>query len=265
MKKWMKVTLWMVALSLCLLLPKQTVKASTDYNLGSLKKSGSVTVTTGATDEFDYIKFKAPSSGYVTFTANNTPENAGDPMRGTWFLCNAKRKQISSSGDCGFYDEDFLTFAIAKGKTYYLKVKTYGQEEYQIDYSFTKVKEKTGNHKKSKAATIKKKKVVKGLLMAGEKKADWYKIKLTKKQVLKLTVTSKTYRGIDLEVYDKYGEEVDGFRYFQVSSTNETVNLHSQKGKYDKRPVKLSPGTYYVKVYVDSDSKACGYYSLKWR
>ena len=89
MKKWMKVTLWMVALSLCLLLPKQTVKASTDYNLGSLKKSGSVTVIREQTaqtnpsdglDETEYFKFKAPSSGYVVFTANNIPKNTGDNL-----------------------------------------------------------------------------------------------------------------------------------------------------------------------------------------
>ena len=105
MKKWLKVSLWMVALSLCLLLPKQTVKASTDYNLGSLKKSGSVTVIREQTaqtnpsdglDETDYFKFKAPSSGYIVFTANNTPRNMGENLTLKLFLCNAKRKEITN-------------------------------------------------------------------------------------------------------------------------------------------------------------------------
>lgn len=273
MKKWMKVTLWMVALSLCLLLPKQTVKASTDYNLGSLKKSGSVTVIREQTaqtnpsdglDETDYFKFKAPSSGYVVFTANNIPKNVGDNLHLDVFLCNAKRKEITDTKYNQFVisEEESITFAIAKGKTYYLRVDTY-DEEYQLDYKFTKVKEKTGNNKKSKAATIKKKKLVKGLLMAGEKKADWYKIKLTKKQVLYLTVSVKSHLGINVDVYDKDGEEIDGLDFYQPASENETKTMYSEN--WSGKKMKLKPGTYYVKVYVNKDARGCGYYSLKWK
>ena len=272
MKKWLKVSLWMVALSLCLLLPKQTVKASTDYNLGSLKKSGSVTVIREQTaqtnpsdglDETDYFKFKAPSSGYVVFTLNNTQRTLGDDLTFNQYLCNAKRTAITDTGryETWLSEQESVTYAIAKGKTYYLRLDGY-EEEYQLDYKLTKVKEKTGNNKKSKAATIKKKKLVKGLLMAGEKKADWYKIKLTKKQVVYLTVTAKSYKGINVNVYDKDGEEIDGLDFYQPFSENETKTMYSKnwEGK-----LKLKPGTYYVKVYVNKDSRGCGYYSLKWR
>lgn len=271
MKKWMKVSLWMVVLSLCLLLPKQTAKASTDYNIGTLKKSGTVVVIREESDASDgldsteYIKFKAPSSGYVVFTANNIPKNIGDHLRLDLFLCNAKRKEISDTHYNQFVlgAEESITFAIAKGKTYYLRVDSSYYEEYQIEYKFTKVNEKTGNHKRSKAANLKKNKLVKGLLMAGEKKADWYKVKLTKKQVLYLTVSVKSHLGINVDVYDKNGEEVYGLDFYQPSSNNETKTLHSEK--WNRKKMKLKPGTYYVKVYVNEDARGCGYYSLKWR
>ena len=263
MKKWLKVSLWMVALSLCLLLPKQTVKASTDYNLGSLKKSGSIIVDVGEDfGEWKYIRFVAPQDGYVVFTVNGT-ENTRGTVDGHCFLCNAKKNRITSDDDTSLDTDSSFTYGVKKNKVYYLQVKMYAKEEYQVSYKFTKVNEKTGNHKKSKAATIKKSKTVKGLLMAGEKKADWYKIKLTQKQVLRLTVTTKSYRGIRVEVFDKYGEKVYGLDFYHPGSFNGTKTIHS--AKWNGKAMKIKPGTYYVKVYTNKDSKACGYYSLKWR
>ena len=263
-KQRLRLLVVLLAMGLFTLTGKQTVNASTDYDAGTLAAQGTVTVTNGVSSEFDYIKFVAPQDGYVTFTANNIPENDGKLFSGQWFICNSAKTAISSSGDCGFWDEDSVTFAVKGNKTYYLKIVSYGQPNYQVDYTYQAVKDKSGN-KRSKAALIKKNKLASGLLMAGEKKADWYKIKLTKKQVLKLTVSTKSYRGVNLKVYDKKGNEVMGFNYFQPSSTTETVHLTSKKNSYSDANKKLEKGTYYIKVYCLSDARACGYYSLRWK
>ena len=53
----------------------------------NVEKSGTVVVIREESDASDgldsteYIKFKAPSSGYVVFTANNIPKNVGDHLR----------------------------------------------------------------------------------------------------------------------------------------------------------------------------------------
>ena len=265
-KQWIRLSVLLLTTILFTLSGKQIVNAATDYDAGKLASKGSVTITTGGTGEYDYIKFVAPKDGYVTFTANNIPENDGRIFRGEWFLCNSARKAISSSGDCGFYDEDSVTFAIKKNKTYYLKVLTHGNGNFshKVDYTYKSVKEKSGS-KRSKAVTIKKNKKVSGLLMAGEKKSDWYKVKLTKKQTLKITFSTKSYRGLAFKVYDKKGNEVMGLSYFQPSSTTETVTLVSKKNSYTDATKKLAKGTYYIKVYCLSDVRACGYYSLKWK
>lgn len=236
----------------------RVVEAKEAVNIGTLSSKGSTEVrwNEGESDEWAYIQFKAKKDGYVTFTAANLPENVGQLTRGTWLLCNSAKKEISSTDWCGFYVEDSITFAVKRNTTYFLKVKLYGSNGLIINYEYKSIMDKSGN-KKANAYKLKKKKSVPGLLMAGENKADWYKITLTKKQVLKITFTTKSYRGIQMDVFDKKGKKIDGPSVFQPTGANEKVTVASKK--------KLSKGTYYVKVYCLKGAKACGYYSLSWK
>lgn len=247
----------------------QNAEAKDMDSIGYLTPEGSTvlnwTEEESNASEFIYMPFQVKKDGYVTFTANNTPENAGDHFRGTWFLCNSAKKEITSTGDCGFWEDDKITLAVKGGNTYFLKVKC-SDEEIVIDHQYREVNDKSGN-KKSKACKLKKNKKAEGLLMAGESKVDWYKITLTKKQVLKLTFAVKSYRGIGVRVYDKKGEEVYELREWfsnDTDNTDDPVTLSSKD--YSGNFKKLPKGTYYVKVYNNAkDSMGCGYYSLKWK
>ena len=55
----------------------------------------------------------------------------------------------------------------------------------------TAIKEKSGK-KKSKAVLIKKKKTKKGTIVAGEKRTDWYKFKVTKKKRVRVIMKGAT-------------------------------------------------------------------------
>ncbi|MCM1561968.1 MAG: hypothetical protein NC123_20920 [Butyrivibrio sp.] len=260
----------MVLLCSMVLAMGQSVEAKEMEDMGYLEASGSMEVrwSDEESTEYAYLPFKVKKDGYITFTANNVPEKAGTILRGEWFLCNSARKEITSSDSCGFYNEESMTFAVKGESSYYLKVKLWGRQEMVIDYQYREVNDKSGN-KKSKAYKLKKNKKAEGLLIAGQSKADWYKITLTKKQVLKLTVATKSYRGIGVKVYDKKGNEITGLDYWQVTSTdsvNDPVTLASRTGRYsDSGYKKLAKGTYYVKVYINKEAKGCGYYSLKWK
>lgn len=246
----------------------QNAEAKDMDSIGYLTSSGSTvlnwTEEESNASEFIYMPFQVKKDGYVTFTANNTPENAGDHFRGTWFLCNSAKKEITSTGDCGFWEDDKITLAVKGGNTYFLKVKC-SDEKIVIDHQYREVSDKSGN-KKSKAYKLKKNKKAEGLLMAGESKVDWYKITLTKKQVLKITVAEKSYRGLGMKVYDSKGDEVYGFYYGSPSSTDTLNDPQTLASKdYSGNLKKLPKGTYYVKIYGDNEAKCCGYYSLKWK
>lgn len=246
----------------------QSIEAKEMESIGYLTPSGSTvlnwTEEESYAGEYIYMPFQVKKDGYVTFTANNTPENAGEHFRGTWFLCNSAKKEITSTGACGFWEEDKITLAVKGGITYFLKVKC-SDKVIVIDHQYQEVNDKSGN-KKSKDYKLAKNQKAEGLLMAGESKVDWYKITLTKKQVLKITIAEKSYRGLGMKVYDRKGKEVYGFNYWSPSSTDtlDDPETLSSKASSDKLK-KLPKGTYYVKVYANKDARCCGYYSLKWK
>ena len=88
----------------------QSIEAKEMESIGYLTPSGSTvlnwTEEESYAGEYIYMPFQVKKDGYVTFTANNTPENAGEHFRGTWFLCNSAKKEITSTGACGFWEED---------------------------------------------------------------------------------------------------------------------------------------------------------------
>lgn len=190
-------------------------------------------VTIDTHDSPAYIKYKATNNGYITIS--DTSSALG--MYAT--LCNSSKKEISFSNMVFGQIKAKAIFGVKKGTTYYVKFENEGGSA-KVKLSAKAVKEKSGSSRK-KAVSLKAGKTVGGVLEAGSKTNDWYKIKLTKKKKIKVTVDDKNMNGAtEVNVYDSKGKKV----YANID--------------------KLKKGTYYIKVSRNS-SKASGSYKLKWK
>lgn len=257
----------------------------------SFSGKGKSTVTISDAEGYDlenqkpitqYIKYKAGVTGYITlkFTSDSQLVSAktGLPIssEGDITLCNSNKKAIGvvEAWYCEnkYTGDNTRTYGVTKGQTYYFKVEAWGGV--QISASVVKVAKSTANSR-TKAVNLVKGKTAKGIMIAGEKKADWYKIKLSKGAKLKLNYTVKTM-GYANAV--QYGYKEAGIRFTFVMDTGNgqwtsktdltplkpenaiTVSIKDQSSgiMYD-----IEPGTYYVKVE-PINKKSSGYYTIKW-
>lgn len=141
-------------------------------------------------------------------------------------------------------------FAIEKG-TYYFKVDGAAK----IKYKFTKEPYKT-NYCANKAILLKKNKTVDIVNTPNNTYDRWYKIKLTKKQVLKYWVKDANGVSVDVAVYDSNMAPI------YMTGDNEDTTLYRSHGK-------LKKGTYYVCIsgYIKDaalDNRAT-YTTFKWK
>ena len=214
-----------------------------------------------------YFKIKPNATGVIAFTDDYTH---GSNVA----LCNAKKK-IISRGEKSYDDfysagsqypyQKVLYYGVKKGKTYYIRVKG-ASAEYEayglpyvgnVKWTLSKVKASKYGTSKKKAKAMKKKKTVKGLFVAGNKKAQWFKI-TNKQKKTKITFLSKKNNGsFKVTVYYKsYGKWYNStYRVYRSDSSNKNVltGTVSKKVKH----------TYYLKV--TPDAKTSGYYTLKWK
>lgn len=220
------------------------------YPLGSApysvtKKNQNVVIYPGDSNNYHYIKYEAPYTGYVTLT----------PGEGSAYvtLCNSKRKAISSEDRLygGNASVTTSTYGVKNGTVYYLKVKS-GYNPFGLNIKTTKVSEKSGTSKK-KAKTIRSNKTVKGTIRANSNTVDWYKFKVTKKKSVNVWFKGKTNNALKVTVYRSNGKSIIS------TKINTTVNGRkiTSIGKWPK-------GTYYLKVE-RANKKSSGYYTLKWK
>ena len=132
---------------------------------------------------------------------------------------------------------------------------------YGVKVKFNKVSQGKYGTKKSKAATLKSKKIRKGLIITNAKKAHWYKFKNPKTKVVRIYVKGKltsggSYGGIKVTLYDSRG--VVGSTILTPSSPSVTIKPYTY-GKGSK----LIKGTYRIKV--ESYKKGSGYFTVKWK
>lgn len=191
-----------------------------------------------------YFKVRATSAGYITVQANN--------LSGNVTLMNSSKKKALSNA---VYVSDYspkVTFGVKKG-TYYIKAKNNDTNDgiYQIKYTNKRIKEKSGK-KKSRAVLLKKKRTKKGTIVAGEKRTDWYKFRVTKRKTVRITMKGATNDELKVAVY-KGGRNIGRGTLYE-----------SRGGVKLKSLGKLSKGTYYIKVY-RGNKKSSGWYSLSWR
>lgn len=221
-----------------------------------------------------WIKFKAGATGYVTIKMKEASKNYSYSA-GYITLCNSKKSAIGQKKEYWQTNSSYnlqktKTYGVKKGKTYYFRVECAAGAK--LTATVKAVKKSTANTK-AKAKSLAKKKAVTGVMIAGENKADWYKIKLTKSQILKLTYSAKTsgendYAGIKVSFYKSNG------KLFINSGTKRSVDWVSPLNPSSwmrfyrtvnyVQKIGIPAGTYYVKVE-RYDKYSSGYYSLKWQ
>lgn len=244
----------------------------------SFKSTGTSSVTLTDDEVWDvntnsvapqYIKFKAKNTGYVTIKMTNA--STLDYANGYLTFCNSKKKALNAASEkwdtsydkAAYYTR---TFGVKKGQTYYVKIESvYGVK---VTATFKKVT-KSNNSSKKKAKTLKAKTTAKGVIIAGDKTADWYKIKVTGNKKVKISYTGKTngdsdYNGIKVSFYDSKGKLYTSNAYdwvspFTTSGTSKYYRVYSLSGKQTG----VEPGTYYIKVERYNKTSS-GYYTLKW-
>ena len=198
--------------------------------------------------ETTYFKFKAAKTGYIVAEVDNN--SSGDIT-----LCSSKKKSLSgsqwTSGSSGS-TSNHVVYGVKKGTTYYLKF-TGESDKVQIKYTLKSVKEKSGS-KRSKAVNLKRKKAAKGIIIAGNKTADWYKVRLTKSRKLNITLKGSSNDCIRAKIYDSRGKAVLGG----------TTSIYKNKSGGTLESYRKMKGTYYIKIYRDN-KKSSGNYSISWR
>ena len=213
-----------------------------------------------------YYKIKPTKKGYITFTADYS---------GTVVLCNSQKKVISKgsgSGDPLYPNASAsylkkVSYGVAKGKTYYIRVKGMPNYDSTDANYWAKVKltnsgiapSKCGSSK-AKAKAIKRKKTVKGLFVAGSKKAQWFKITTKQKTTTILLRAPKTNDEINMTVY--YKEHITKGKL--VHSTKMSAYRSGNTLKYTLTQIGAKK-KYAAYVKITRANKTSGSYTLKWK
>ena len=220
-------------------------------------------------NKYYFIKIKPAKTGIITFK--------DDFSRGySIVLCNAKKKIVSVgnnyssvedflSWNSPYKEQTFINYGVKKGLTYYIRLKGGSTEraDYQsstpyigtVKWTNKAIKPAKSGKSKKKAVKLKKGKKVKGLIVAGDKKGKWYKIK-SKYHQTKIICSAKNCNGaIVADVMYKSGGKWQKTRCTGVRRSNPSgsVVIYSTTKK----------NTFYVKVH--PEKKDSGVYYLSWR
>lgn len=215
-----------------------------------------------------WIKYKAGKTGYVTLTF----KNASKSVKGSYgyvTLCNSKKKALGEKEpwtNIATYSANYTrSYGVKKGVTYYFKVQCYYGTK--ITAKTTAVTKSTANTR-AKAKQLKKGTAAKGILIAGDKKADWYKIELPADGKVRVTLTGKTngYKGgIRATFYGtngkKWGSASEPYVDMTLEYTKISMNIDLKGSTGTRYPIPA--GKYWVKVE-RRNAKSSGYYTLKW-
>ncbi|MFG6383344.1 MAG: hypothetical protein K1V96_03680 [Lachnospiraceae bacterium] len=266
--------------------PPQEVEAATKAL--SFKAKGKTTVTISdkncwyVTKKVNYIKFVPGVTGYITLNIKNNSSIQGGAY-GSLTFCNSKKQPIGRKDE--YFDsgvsssqsyQRIKTYGVTKGKTYYFKVKSYGGIKVTAEVKSVK---KGSNTSKTKAKTLSKNKDVTGVILANDKKVDWYKIKLTKKQKINLTYKVKTNgarlsgssiyydNGIKITLCKSNGKAIGGSTLASLKYPSDTITYYTKVTNTftgQSWQEGLNKGTYYVRVERYNASSS-GSYTIKWK
>ncbi|MBR2674916.1 MAG: hypothetical protein IKE52_05620 [Mogibacterium sp.] len=248
MKKLSKV---LICSLLCLVL---TVSMSLTTTKAAYANTQTFSLAGTSSSDVHTITYTAPSKGYLTITAAGVGYS-GDPTSASVKVNGFKDWEYLSP-----YTNNNTTFVGVKKGTYTIQLK--GSQKINATVSFTKVKKTADKPSKNKAATIKKKKANKGLVVVDKKKPQWFKIKNPKNQKMTLVLDSTKM---------SYGNSFSSLKITVVFPNGKTDWTYFYPGSTKKIRVSYGPigskkamkGTYYIKV--QSQKGANGYYTLKWK
>lgn len=251
----------------------------------SFKGKGSSTVTISDAETIDatgdyathYIKFKANVTGYITLKFKNASKVTSSPLGGVR-ICKSSKQPIGKFEvwTTGYSESPFFTrtYGVKKGQTYLFEV--FSNAGVKISATVKSVK-KVNATKRTKAKEIKKGKTMTGVIIAGDKKVDWYKIKLKNSKKIKITCKAKTngvVLGSDNKMYDGAGIKITYYKgdgtVFDPKNPSDlltplypnmtsTFSVVSSSGSSHT----LSTGTYYIKVE-PANTYSSGQYTIKW-
>lgn len=214
-----------------------------------------------------YYQIKPTKTGYISFKTDFTHGNS-------IALCNSSKKLISRSSKSldDFFSagsqypyQAVINYGVKKGVTYYVRVKGASTERVSYDQPYvgtvkwtnTAVKNTKYGKTKKRALLIKRNRVKNGVIKAGSRKAQWFKITTTRKKI-RISFSAKNNCGtIYAKVYYKsYGKWYNG-RMYAMRSTSGYKDACTLTKTSKKKT------TYYIKVY--PDYRSSGAYKLKWK
>lgn len=214
-----------------------------------------------------YLKVRTSRSGILHFMCN---ADSGVTVK----YLNSKKKAISSNSL--LYKKVLTGIGVQANKNYYIKLwkpesVTSGTTTIQnIKYQIDSVSSSNSN-KKSKARTLSKGKYTNTLVPAGKTTTSWYKMKVTKKQKLSITVESRLLQnnGKNLKLYicNTNGKKINK-KPIVIAGEASAVYKKKYIMKYPKTTfattVAFPQGTYYLRV--ESNTKTTsGSYRIKWK
>lgn len=223
-------------------------KISASIKAYQYKISSNATLTagkwvTGYVPDFQsvYYKIKVPANGTITVS-----RKLGEP---SITLCNSKKKSIGDADSYRKLDaKTSKTYIALKKGTYYLKLEN--DSAYKIRYTFKAIKNcKYSNTTQAKAITLNKGSTVNSAVTMSKKNTiRWFKIKLTKKQKIKVVFKQTADKGTYL--------------YFNMFKGNKDVPAQFESsGKIFSSVGKVAKGTYYIMVHAGKGRTAS--FSLK--
>lgn len=272
-------------------LPEETFAAETEKSFSRMGTSTVLLQESGT----QYIKFKSNVTGYITLKIAGVSNITGTVAEARVTFCDGSKNALGQKNEYLTtneqlaeryrlallkYNIDFKksscytrTYGVRKNTTYYFAVKT--KDPIKVT-AVVKSVSKGNNTTLKTAKSISKNKKQEGVIIAGDKKADWYKLKLKKAGKIQLDYTAKTNGSIVLPD-NKCGIKISFYKsdgtLFYVNGSNTSEDYLSSvvsqswcrfyKVNSTGSKIDLPAGTYYVKVE-RLTKKSSGQYTLKW-
>ncbi len=271
--------------------PLVTFASETEKSFSRMGTS-TVLVTESGTQ---YIKFKSGVTGYLTLKIASLSNVSGTFADARVTFCDGSKNALGQKNEFLTtnsqlaeryrvallkYSINFKksncysrTYGVRKNTTYYFAVKT--KDPIKVT-AVVKSVSKGKNTTLKTAKSISKNKKTENVIIAGDKKADWYKINLKKAGKIQLEYTAKTNGSIVLPD-NKSGIRIsfcnsDG-TLFYVNGNNKSEDYLSSvvsqswcrfyRVNSSGSKIDLAAGTYYIKVE-RLTKKSSGQYTLKW-
>ena len=185
------------------------------------------------------VKIKANKTGLMSLSALNYASFYAT-------LLDSKKRPLTQEM---WNWHDTNSMGVQKNKVYYIRIKaSIGSDTRSFVYSIAGAKT-AKNTSKKKAIKLKKNKKVSQIILSGDKKARYYKFKLTKKKKLNISFTNVG---------------TGQFKYSLLNSKGKRLYVSNDtSAKKLKTYSKIPKGTYYIKIKMQNKSTGRFTFKLK--